>query len=186
MKEENTDPAVKGPSKPELDKKETFIDKPFLVEAEKMFDRLAEISRETAKKAYEFFLDRGGDFGKEIDDWFKAENEVLRFVPVRVTEANGTVSVRADVPGFKPEEIEISVKDDLLMISGKTEEHIEKKDENVVYTDFKSNRFFRQMILPSPVNADNVEAQLKDGILNISLPKATVADEPKKIAIKAA
>jgi HSP20 family protein len=184
MKEKATDLAVAAPPELEIEKKEPF-ESPFFVEAEKMFDRLADLSRETALKAYDFFLDRGGQFGKEIDDWFKAEKEILRFVPVEITESNGTVSVKADIAGFKPEDVEISVKDKTLMISGKTEERTEKTDKNVVYSDFKSNQFFRHFTLPMPVDAENAKAEMKEGMLTISLPKSKTTDEPKRIAVTA-
>ncbi|MBK9153090.1 MAG: Hsp20/alpha crystallin family protein [Chloracidobacterium sp.] len=158
---------------------------PIFVEAEKMFDKLAELSKETAQKAYEFFLKRGGEFGKELDDWFNAESKLLRPVAVEITETDGKINVNAAVPGFKPDEIEISVKDDQLIMSGRTEKKEEKKEEGeVVYTDWESDRFFRQLTLPSAVQADNVKAELKDGILKLTLPKAEV-QEPKRIAVKA-
>ncbi|MGD9589550.1 MAG: Hsp20/alpha crystallin family protein [Pyrinomonadaceae bacterium] len=70
-------------------------------------------------------------------------------------------------------------------MSGRTEKKSEKKEEGeVVYTDWESDRFFRQLTLPSAVQADNVKAELKDGILKLTLPKAEV-QEPKRIAVKA-
>src|SRR5688572_17360589 len=70
---------------------------PIFVEAEKMFERFAEVTKETAKKAFEFFQRRGGEFGKELDDWFKAESEILRPVPVEITQTNGQINVTAAV-----------------------------------------------------------------------------------------
>lgn len=157
---------------------------PIFVEAEKMFERLAELSRETAHKAYEFFLRRGGGFGREIDDWFKAEAEILRPVTVEITETDKLVNVRAAVPGFKANEIEISVKDNILILSGATEAEEKKEEENTYYTEWRSNRFFRQLTLPAEVNADNVKANLKDGILQLTLPKAAPR-EVKQIAVTA-
>lgn len=155
---------------------------PIFVEAEKMFEKFAELSKETARRAYEFFERRGSEFGREFEDWFKAESEILRPVSVEVTEKDGNIYVTAAIPGFKPEEIEISVKDDQLIISGETEKREEKEDETIVYSDFSSNRFFRQMTLPSVVDADRVGADLKDGILTITLPKAAV-QEAKRVAV---
>ncbi|MGD9563054.1 MAG: Hsp20 family protein [Pyrinomonadaceae bacterium] len=157
---------------------------PVFIETEKMFDKLSELTREIAQNAYEYFRKRGGEFGKELDDWFNAEAKVLRPVAVEITETDGTIDVSAAVPGFKPKEIEISVEDNQLILSGKTEKRKEREDENVVYTDWESNRFFRQLTLPSAVDTDNVEAELKDGILRLSLTKAST-DEPKRIAVKA-
>jgi HSP20 family protein len=184
VKEKPTELAINEPKKIETATNES-LENNFFVEAEKMFDRLAEISRETARKAYDFFLVRGGQFGREIDDWFKAEREILRFVPVEITESNGQINVNADIAGFRPEDVEISIKDDVLMISGKTEEESEKKEENVVYSDFKSNQFFRQFTLPAPVDADKSKAEVKNGMLNIMLPKTESTIEPKRIAVTA-
>lgn len=155
---------------------------PFFVEAEKMFDKFAAISTETAQKAFEFFRARGGELGREIDDWLHAEAKVLRFVPMEITEKNGTVNVIAQVPGFKPDEIEISVDNKTLMISGETLKKEENTDANVVYSDFESNRFFRRMMLPTAVDADKAKAEIKDGILTIAFPKAEEA-KPKQIAV---
>lgn len=157
---------------------------PVFIEAEKMFEKLAEVTNATAHKAYEMFLARGGELGKALDDWFNAESKILRPVAVEITEGNGKINVCAAVPGFKPEEIEVSVKNDLLILSGETEKREERKDENIVYTDWKSDRFFRQLTLPDAVNADDVKAELKDGILTLSLPKVT-AEESKHVAVTA-
>ena len=157
---------------------------PVLVEAEKMFDKLTDLTRETAHKAYEFFQKRGGEWGRELDDWFNAEREVLMPVTVEINENTDHFTVRAAVPGFKPEEIEVSVKDDVLILSGATEIEEKKEDENTVYSEWRSNRFFRQIPLKSEVNAEKVEATLKDGILQLTLPKLP-AREPKQIAVNA-
>lgn len=157
---------------------------PVFVEAEKMFEKLTEVTEETARNAYEFFLKRGGQFGNPLDDWFSAEARLLRPVAVEITETDGMINVSAAVPGFKPDEIKLSVKDDQLILSGETEKCEESKDENLVYTDWVSNRFFRHLTLPAAVLTENVEAELKEGILRLSLKKA-VSEEPKRIAVKA-
>jgi len=157
---------------------------PFFVEAEKLFEKFTEISREIGQKAFEFFHSRGGDLGRELEDWFNAESKLLRSVPLEVAQQNGTVSVKADVAGFKPEEIEISVDGKMLMISGETEKEEEKTDKDVVYSDFDSNRFFRQIELPTLVDADNAKAEVKDGLLTVSFPKVE-EEKPKQIAVSA-
>lgn len=157
---------------------------PIFVEAEKMFGRLAEITRETAQKAYEFFQNRS-ELGSPLDDWFKAEFEVLRPTPVEIRETKDSVEIRAAVPGFKPDEIEVSIKDDLLILSGETKSEEKQEDENTFYSEWKSNRFFRQLTLPTAVETENVEAFLKDGVLQFSLKKKEV-EETTKIAVKSA
>jgi HSP20 family protein len=157
---------------------------PIFVEAEKMFERFAELTKETAQKAYEFFLKRGGDFGKEIDDWFRAEAEILRPVTVEISETEKQINVSAMVPGFTPEEIEISVDGNVLILSGETKTESKKEDENTVYSEWRSNRFLRKLTLPAEVNADKVKANLKDGVLQLKMPKA-VPHEAKQISVTA-
>lgn len=158
---------------------------PLFVEAEKMFERFAEITKETAQRAFEFFRDRGGEFGRELDDWFKAENEILRPTPVEMTDSDKNIFVKAAVPGFKPEEIEVSIDGNVLILSGMMETKAEKPDKDVVIREWTSNRFYRQLTLPTEVMADKVTAKLTDGMLELTLPKAA-AHEATKVAVKAA
>jgi HSP20 family protein len=161
------------------------IEKPIFVEAEKMFERFAQTSREIASRAFDFFQERGREWGTQLDDWFRAESEILRPAPVDITETPESINVRLAVPGFKPDEIELSVKDDQLFMSGETSLEEEKEDEKTFYSEWKSNRFCRQFTLPSNVDPDSVNAELKDGILRITLQKIA-PKEPSKIEVKPA
>jgi HSP20 family protein len=158
--------------------------KPMLVKAEKMFERLADITRETAHKAYEIFQRRGGEFGRELDDWFRAESEVLLPVKVEITETDDQINVRAAVPGFKPEDIEVSVKDNILILSGETESSEKREDENMVFSEFRSNKFCRQLTLSSEVDEEKVAANLKEGVLQLTLPKVP-AKEATNVPVNA-
>ncbi|MBS1795762.1 MAG: Hsp20 family protein [Acidobacteria bacterium] len=157
---------------------------PMFVEAEKMLERLADLTTETAHKAFEFFVKRGGELGREIDDWFRAEAELLRAVTVEIRETDKLVSVTAAVPGFKPEEIEISLDGRELIMSGETVTEEKKEDEDTIYSEWRSNRFFRRLTLPADVDADKVKASLDHGVLMLKLPKAA-PKEVKTIAVSA-
>lgn len=158
--------------------------KPMLVKAEKMFERLADITKETAHKAFEIFQRRGGEFGRELDDWFRAESEVLLPVKIEITETDDRINVRAAVPGFKPEDIEVSVKDNILILSGETKSSEKRKEENMVFSEFRSNKFCRQLALTSEVDEEKVKANLKDGVLQLTLPKVP-AKEATQIPVNA-
>lgn len=158
---------------------------PAFVEAEKMFGKLAEITKETAAKAYDFFVMRGSQFGSHFEDWLRAESEMLRVAPVEIKETNDLVNVRVAVPGFKSNEIEISLKGNTLIISGETTAEDMKDDESTFYSELRSNRFLRQLTLPCEVETEKVEAELRDGILALSLQKRA-EEEAVKVAVKAA
>jgi len=99
-----------------------------------------------------------------------------------VHEDKDNFVVHADLPGMKREEIEVSLHDGALSISG--DRKAEKKfDEAEVYrTERFFGKFQRTVTLPAPVAADKVKAQYKDGILTITLPK-TEAAKPKQIEV---
>ncbi len=157
---------------------------PVLVKAEEMLERLAEITKETAHKAYEIFQRRGGEFGRELDDWFHAESEVLLPVKVEVTETDDLINVRAAVAGFKPEEVKVSVKDNLLVLTGENKSSEKREDENMIFSEFRSNKFCRRIKLPGDVDGDKVEANLNDGVLQLKLPKLP-PKEAKQIPVNA-
>lgn len=158
---------------------------PAFVEAEKLFERIAEFTRLTSQKAYEYFLSHSDKFGTHFDDWLKAEMEILRPTPIEIKETADNINVRAAVPGFKPEEIEISIKDAILIMSGETMAKEAKEDEKIFLNEWRSNRFCRQIVLPSEVETEGVEATLKDGILTLTLKKRA-AEEAAKISVIAA
>lgn len=149
---------------------------PFFVEAEKMFDRMAGLTRETSQKAFEYFMNHGGTLGSRFDDWLHAEMELLRPVPVDITETDKMVNIRAAVPGFNADEIELSVNDNNLFLTGETKYEDKKKDEKTFYTEWRSNRFYRQLRLPTEVLSEGADAKLKDGILTLVLKKKPMVD----------
>ena len=159
--------------------------RPAFVEAEKMFEKLAEVTRETAAKAYDFFLERGARMGSHLEDWIRAESETLRTAPVKITDNDKLVNVKIAVPGFKAEDIEVSIKDDLLIVSGETSEEKSREEDQTFYNEWRSDRFLRKLTLPSHVDADNVDAKLKDGVLTLTLTKKADT-EAIKVAVQTA
>ena len=152
---------------------------PVFVEAEKLFEQMKEFSQSVARRAYEYFEARGREFGHDLEDWFRAESELMRRVPVEVKEADGQITVRAEVPGFASDEIKISVEPQKLVISGKSEKTTEK--EQTLISEFRSNQFCRELRLPTKVEPDKTTAVLKDGVLELVFAKAA---ESKLVAVE--
>jgi len=148
---------------------------PVFVEAEKLIERMAELTKVVARRAYEFFESRGREFGGELEDWFRAESELLRPVPATMKETDDQFRVRAEVPGFKANEIKISVNPRQLMIEGSIDRSNEEKtgeeSEKVIFCERRANRFYRSFNLPAEINLTKVAAKLKDGVLEITMPK---------------
>jgi len=154
---------------------ETSAESPLFVEAEKLIQRIEDQTRSIAKRAYEFFEERGRRIGSELEDWFRAEAEVLRSVPVTMKENENQFAVQAEVPGFKANDIKIGAEPRRLVIEGNSEEVSEDKTEGetekIIFSERRINRFCRAIDLPAEIDPAKVTANLKEGLLHITLPK---------------
>lgn len=147
------------------------------------WDEVNETFEKIGKRAYELFEWRGCQDGHDLEDWFKAERELLRPTPVEVSEKDNMIVVRAAVPGFKAEELVVNVEPDFVIIKGKQEKKTEKEVEKTFFSESQSSEIFRRILLPFSVVPDVGEAFLQDGVLEIKAPKAV---EKKRIEIAAA
>jgi HSP20 family protein len=154
---------------------------------ENLMDRVNKMSQAIAQRAYEIFEGNGRKFGHDLDDWFKAEMDMLHPVRVNIAESGDNLEVKAEVPGFNEKEIEVSVEPNRLTISGKreTETTKEEKKGKTVYSEFCSNQILRIVDLPASVDAEKTIATLKNGVLQLTMPK-TVKAKTVEIKPKAA
>lgn len=100
-----------------------------------------------------------------------------------VLEENDKYIVNASVPGVKPEDIDVTVSDNVLTIKGETKEEKEVKEANYHLRERRVGSFMRSIALPSAVKSDAIEAVNEQGVLTLTLPKSEEV-KPKKIAIK--
>jgi HSP20 family protein len=105
------------------------------------------------------------------------------FPLMNMTEDADNYYVRAELPGIKAGDLDISVTGDALSISG--ERKIPAEDKNARYhrREIEAGKFSRILSLPSQVDTGKVEARCADGILTVVLPKAEAA-KPKQITVK--
>jgi HSP20 family protein len=98
--------------------------------------------------------------------------EMRTWMPkVDITESDKELSVMADVPGVKPEDIKVEISDDNMILSGQSEEEKDEHGQTWHRMERKSGRFYRQFLLPSSVDRDKIEATIDNGILTIKMPK---------------
>jgi HSP20 family protein len=105
---------------------------------------------------------------------------------VDVHREDGKLVVRADVPGIKPEEIKVEVKDDMLVVSGQHEETEEEKGRDFTRRERRYGSFRRSISLPSGVDSDQIEAVTRDGVLELTVPLPEKEGARKVITPKAA
>ncbi|MFN0109399.1 MAG: Hsp20 family protein [Blastocatellia bacterium] len=158
---------------------------PIFVEAEKLFEQMKDFSQSIGRRAFEFFEARGREFGHDLEDWLRAETELMRRVPVEMKETEKQIAVRAEVPGFNANEIKISVEPKWLVLSGKTEKQTGENEGEKVYSEFRSNQFYRELTLPAEVDPAKTTATLKHGVLELTLARTPVG-QPVNVEVKAA
>ncbi len=137
-----------------------------------VFDRFDQIYNSIAKRAFEIFESNGRSFGHELDDWFKAESELLHPVHVRIAESDEALTVEAEVPGFEAKDLQINIEPRRLTINGKKETKEEQKKGKAVYQEQCSNEILRVIDLPAEVVASKAAATLKNGMLELQMPKS--------------
>ncbi|HEV2274245.1 MAG TPA: Hsp20/alpha crystallin family protein [Acidobacteriaceae bacterium] len=153
-------------------------------QARDIFDDFEALGNAIAQRAFGFFQQRGYADGRDLDDWFRAESELLKPMPIEISESDDSYTIRAEVPGFDVKDLSVRAEGNSIYIHGKTEQtKEEKKGKEVKYSEVSAAELSRRVDLPSPINPDKISAQLAKGVLELNLPKAA---PPKKIEVKAA
>lgn len=144
------------------------------------FDRIYD---SIARRAFELFEGNGHWFGHDLDDWLRAEGELLHPLLLELKETDGGFTVRAEVPGFTVKDLEIRLQPRCLRIAGKRETREDEKKGKTIRSEFRADQILRAIDLPADADTSKASAALKDGVLTIDLPKAahakSVRIEPK-------
>jgi HSP20 family protein len=147
-------------------------------------DDLEALNRETARLAFSFFQQRGGSNGRDLEDWLRAETELLRPLPVEMSEMDDSYVIRAEVPGFDAKNLNIQADANSVIIRGKSDQKKEeKRGSGVRYSELSTSEVCRRIALPSSINPEKITARMTNGMLELTLPKAS---PPKTVEIKAA
>jgi HSP20 family protein len=113
-------------------------------------------------------------------EWLDGDYEEGQ-LSIDVFQTNDNLIVKSTIAGVKPEDIDISINNDMLTVRGKREMKDEIHDDNYLYRECYWGSFSRSIILPMEVKADKIDASLENGVLTVTLPKAQSA---KQISIK--
>ena len=114
----------------------------------------------------------------EMQTWARS-----RWPAIDIGETDDAFMVKAEVPGCKAEDIDISVHGNMLTISGEKKQEIQEKEKGYYHIERSYGSFRRDLNLASDVDAEKIEAMCKDGVLSIKLPKTEKA-KPIKVEVK--
>ncbi|MEX0172084.1 Hsp20/alpha crystallin family protein [Streptomyces sp. LMG1-1-1.1] len=111
----------------------------------------------------------------DFNDWFNREfpglpgwrpGNAAHSIPVEVSRGGGTYVLRAELPGVDPDDVAVTIDDDLVTVSAEHSESEEDKD----HSEFRYGSFRRTVRLPMAVPAEDVDASYEDGILTVRVP----------------
>jgi len=108
------------------------------------------------------------------------------FVPMDIYEQDDQIMIRCSVPGVKPEDLDLTIDQGMLTITGETKNDYERKEGNrVFHREHTFGRFTRSVRLPEDVDENKVDANFENGILTLSIARTQQPEaKPKQIAIK--
>jgi HSP20 family protein len=103
----------------------------------------------------------------------EAQQRPARWMPaIELNESEDAFTIRAEVPGVKPEDLDIQVSRDAVSISGENRQEERSESQGVTRSEFRYGHFHRTIPLNSEIQNDRVNAEFNDGILRLVLPKA--------------
>ena len=119
-------------------------------------------------RPFSMMRDGGANWSSPAVDMYQTDNEVV---------------VKAAVPGFKADEVQINVTGDVLTLKGESKHEEERKDKSWQIREHRWGAFERLITLPTGVISDRATADFENGILTITLPKSEKV-KPKTITVK--
>lgn len=127
---------------------------------------------------------------KDIEDYFDGDYKALSFpkfsldLACDIYEKNGNVIAEMNAPGIDPDKIDITVEDGYLKVSGSREECKETEEKDYYSKEIKRGYLERVLPLPTAVKRDKAEAEYKNGILKITIPKEESKNGTVKVKVK--
>lgn len=129
------------------------------------------------------FTDLRRGFDLQVEE---ATKFIQKFIPsINVTEDENKITIKVELPGVEPKDVNLTIENDTLVIEGEKKEEKQSEQEKVKILESTYGHFKRVIALPETIDANKTEASYKNGVLTIILPKKEEAKKPKqKIEIK--
>jgi HSP20 family molecular chaperone IbpA len=131
-----------------------------------VYERMQAVVNRIRERAYDLFQSRGAADGSAMDDWLRAEQDVLVFLQSELIEKSGKFNIRVQVAGFSAEEVRVTAMPDAILVEAEAKDCMDRGEKQM----------FQMLDLPAPINPDKVTASLEDGILQLVAERAGRAD----------
>ena len=150
-----------------------------------IFKEIDQLHKAISQRAYDFF--RNGSWSDALDNWLKAEKELITKPAVELTQKDGRFEVLAAVPGVDMKDLVVEITPEELLIKGQTS-HEKTSDKGKVHmSEIRTGQVFRSIRFPEAIDTGTAKAEYKDGMLHVTMTAAKgAAVSARKVDIKAA
>jgi HSP20 family protein len=125
------------------------------------------------------------DFGDFSSSLFKMDSKPSFSPRLNMSEGDNEIEVSAELPGIEEKDIQVTLKDGVLSIKGEKKMEEKKKEQSFYRVERHYGSFHRSVRIPEGIEADQIKASFRDGVLKINLPKSEKEDKNiKRIEVK--
>jgi HSP20 family protein len=150
---------------------------------ENVVDELEAVQRRIANRASGIFRERGGAFGRAVDDWLNAERETIWRPALEVQRTKDAFVVEAAIGGVDPAQLDVQATTNELLIQANLHHHAKQQEGEVILCEFAGGPLFRSYRFPEPIDPARATAEYHNGLLRVTAP---VARPATKLDVKAA
>jgi len=125
-----------------------------------------------ARRAYQIFESKGRKAGRDLEDWLRAETELLHPARVEIASTPQGLRLRAEVAGFRPSDLHVCVEPRRVTIVGERRQAAQRTSGTTIYSERRAERILRFVDLPVAVDPGRATAALRKGVCEIALPRA--------------
>jgi len=144
-----------------------------------IFTKMKNLAEQVRQRAFDIFKHRSPNDGSDLDDWFKAERDLIWAPESDLVEKDGKFEMQVAVPGFDAKDVEVTALPEAIVVCAESTHQHDDADGNVRFCEFGERTLFRRFDLPAPINVDKVTADLDKGVLKLTAFKAEKAGETK-------
>ena len=151
---------------------------------ESFWDQIQEMEARVMRRAYDISKVTGS-IGQDLDNWLKAERELVRKPLIEMTEKGNRFEVKVDVAGVDARDLKVEATEEDLLIKGEIRTQKQTNKGQVHTSELTSGSLFRSIHFPKKVDPGKVKADLKNGLLTVTALIASEAPAGKAKAQKA-
>jgi HSP20 family protein len=136
------------------------------------------------------FMDTQGEINRMLDDMLgglsrRPARQPERWAPATdVLSRDGDLVLRAELPGVKQEDVDVTLSNGVLTISGERRDEQEKKGAGYHTRELRYGTFSRSMRIPDNLGSEDIHARFEDGVLEVTLKGAAAVQEPQRIQVE--